>query len=135
MKIKFLEHTADVKFQAFGGSLEAAFANAALALKQVITKESKVKQVITRKVQVSGKDNEALLYNFLEEFLFLLDAKDFILSKIKKIEIEKDKLTAEVLGDKASLYKFNNDVKAVTYNQMYVKKYRNGYIVQVVLDV
>lgn len=135
MKFKFLEHTADVKFQAFGKSLEQAFSNAAMALKEVMAGKIKIKAKITKKIKIKGKDNESLLYNFLEEFLFLLDSQGFILSKIKKIEIKENKLTAEVLGDKASLYKFNNDVKAVTYNQMYVKKDKNKYIVQVVLDV
>ena len=135
MKYKFLEHTADVKFQAFGKSLEQAFSNAAMALKEVMAGKIKIKAKITKKIKIKGKDNESLLYNFLEEFLFLLDSQGFILSKIKKIEIKENKLTAEVLGDKASLYKFNNDVKAVTYNQMYVKKDKNKYIVQVVLDV
>ncbi len=139
VKFKFLPHTADVKFQAFGNSLEQAFLNAALALQEVMTKKVKIKSAITKKIKVKGKDNEALLYNFLEEFLFLLDAEDFILSKIKKIKIDgkgkENKLEAEIAGDKASRYKFNNDVKAITYNQMYVRKLAGKFICQVVLDV
>ena len=88
---------------------------------------------------MNGKDKEALLYSFLEEFLFLLDAEDFIVDKIKKIKIEikgkKFELQAEAFGDRASEYKFTNDVKAVTYNQMFVKKEKDKYVVQVVLDV
>lgn len=134
-KYNFLEHTADVKFQAFGKSLEEVFENAALALKETIAGKIKVKEKIKKKISVRGKDNEALLYNFLEEFLYLLDAKNFLLAKIKNIKITRNKLESEVIGDKASNYKFSNDVKAVTYNEMYVKKDKNKYIVQVVLDV
>ena len=137
MTYKFLEHTADVKFRAEGKTLELAFKAAALALREVITKNPKIKikSKIAKKIKVKGKDNEALLYNFLEEFLYLLDAKDFLLGKINKINIKDNKLEAEIVGDKASNYKFSNDVKAVTYNQMYVKKDKNKYICQVVLDV
>lgn len=136
MKFKFLEHTADVKFQAFGKSLNEAFENAAAALKETICGKIKIKEKIKKKIKVKGKDKESLLYNFLEEFLFLLDSEGFLLSKVKvKINEEKLGLEAEVYGDKASGYKFTNEVKAVTYNQMYVKKSRNKYIVQVVLDV
>jgi len=137
MTYKFLEHTADVKFRAEGKTLELAFKAAALALREVITKNPKIKikSKIAKKIKVKGKDNEALLYNFLEEFLYLLDAKDFLLGKINKINIKDNKLEAEIVGDKASNYKFSNDVKAVTYNEMYVKKDKNKYIVQVVLDV
>ena len=49
------------------------------------------------------------------------------------------KLSAEVIGDKAGNYKFTNDAKAVTYNNMFVKKEKfkgkDKFICQVVLDV
>jgi SHS2 domain-containing protein len=145
MKYKFLEHTADVKFLAEGKTIEECFKAAALALKETIIKEKiEIKKGEKQKFQIEGKDYESLLYNFLEEFLFLLDAEDFLFSDIKKIEIKKNKekgyiLKAEVLGDKASRYIFTNDVKAITYNDIFVKKQKKGknekFICQVVLDV
>ena len=135
MAYKFLAHTADIKFQASGKTLEMAFENAALALKETITGKIKIKPAIEKQIKIKGKDKEALLYNFLEEFLYLLDAEDFLLSKIKKIKITGNKLGAGMVGDKASNYKFTNDVKAITYNQMFVKKEKDKYTVQVVLDV
>ena len=36
MKYKFLEHTADIKFQAFGKSIEKAFVNSAKAIVKTI---------------------------------------------------------------------------------------------------
>lgn len=135
MKFKFLEHTADVKFQAFGSSLEKAFENSALAMFNHMY-EGKVKERIKKKFKVVGKDFESLLYNFLEELLFLLDSEFFFLSKIKvKIDKKKMELNAQVSGDIAKNYKANVDVKAVTYNEMFVKKQGNRFICQVVLDV
>ena len=134
-KFKFLEHTADIKFQAFGKSLEEVFENSALALKEVIIEKKIVKEKTTKEIQVKGNDKEALLYRFLEEFLFLIEAENFIISKIKKIKIKDNKLTAEILGDKANNYKLNRHVKAITYNSMYVKQEKNFFIAQVVLDV
>ncbi len=131
----FLKHTADVKFQAFGKKIEKAFENSAFALKETITKKLKIKDKIKKKFIVEGKDNESLLYGFLEEFLYFMDAENFLFSKIKSLKIEKGKLTAEILGDKASNYKFTNDVKAVTYNQMFVRRTSDGWVCQVVLDV
>jgi len=136
MKYKFLEHTADVKFQAFGKSLEEAFCSAAEALKETILKgKINVKEKIEKKIKVEGKDNSALLYRFLEQFLYLLDAEGFLFSKVKKIKIKDSKLEAEIVGDKAEYYKFSNEVKAITYNEMFVKKEKNKFIIQVVLDV
>lgn len=135
MKYKFLEHTADVKFQAFGSSLEEAFTNSALALKETMLGKLRVKSKIKKTIKVKGRDNEALLYQFLEQFLYLLDAENFLFAEIKKIKIKDEKLEAEITGNKASNYKFTNDVKAVTYNQMFVRKEKNKFICQVVLDV
>ncbi len=77
------------------------------------------------------------MYNFLEEFLFLLDSKRFLASKVKKIKIDKKKfkLEAEIVGDDAKTYGFTNTVKAITYNDMFVKNKGNKWTVQVVLDV
>ncbi|MAH46215.1 protein archease [Candidatus Pacearchaeota archaeon] len=140
MPHKFLPHTADIKFQASGETLEKAFSSSAEVLKEVITEKINIKEKIKKEISVQGKDHEALLYNFLEEFLFLLDSENFLLSKIKKIKITQDKtsqykLIAEITGDKASKYKFTNNVKAVTYSQMFIKKQKDKYTCQVVLDV
>jgi protein archease len=135
MKFKFLEHTADIKFQAFGKSLEEVFSNCALALIEVMTEEVKIKGVKKKEIVVAGKDNENLLYEFLEEFLVLLDSENFVVSKIESVKIENGKLKAVVLGDDVSNYKFGNDVKAITYNEMFVKEEKGKWVAQVVLDV
>ncbi len=137
MTYKFLSHTADVKFQARGETIEQAFSQAADALKESICRDIKVRENKKKEISVKGNDLEGLLYNFLEEFLFLLDAEDFLLAGIENIKIDKQnfKLSATIIGDKASNYKFSNHVKAITYNEMFVKKQKNKWIVQVVIDV
>ena len=137
MKYKFLPHTADVKFQAYGLSLEKVFENSALAMQEIITKGIKISPKIRKIVKIKADDLSGLLYKFLEEFLFLLDSRAFIASKISKIKINKEKfeLHAVILGDKAKKYKLSNDVKAVTYNNMFVKKEKGKLACQVVLDV
>jgi len=135
MKFKFLEHTADAKFQAFGKNLEETFVNAALALTKLMT-DSKVKTKITKKIKVSGNDNKSLLYNFLEELLFLLDTKNFLLSKIKDIKIKNGVLTAVLIGDNnIKNYEVKTNIKAITYNEMFIKKKNNKFVLQVVLDI
>jgi len=134
MKFKFLEHTADIKFQAFGKSLEEVFANSALAMFNSMF-DGKVKKTEKFNVETEGKDNESLLYNFLEELIILFDGKQFFLSGVEKIEIKNGKLKAEVVGDKTENYKISLDVKAITYSEMFVKQEKGKWISQVVLDV
>ncbi|MEK6906664.1 MAG: archease [Nanoarchaeota archaeon] len=134
-KYEFLEHTADIKFRAFGKILEEIFNNSALALNDIIKGKIKIKSKIEKSFIIKGEDNMELLYNLLEEILYLLDAEDFLMSKIKIKLVNKNKLDVKISGDKASNYKFTNNVKAVTYNEMFVKKDKNKWIAQVVLDV
>ena len=132
MKYKYLEHTADIKFQAFGKTLGEAFSNSAYAMINIIS-EDKIKEKVIKKIKVKGIDEKSLLYNFLEEILFLLNTKNFLLSKVKEIKIKDKELTATLTGDKLDNYKLGLDVKAVTYNDMFIKE--RPYIIQVVLDI
>ncbi len=137
-KYKFLEHTADTKFQAYGNNMGEAFSNAALAMFSVITDTKKIKKKIKKEIKVKGTDLKSLLYNFLEELLFLLDTNSFLLNKIEKISIKKMEgkysLNATVAGDKADNYETSGDIKAVTYNEMEIKE-NDKVMVQVVLDL
>lgn len=137
MSYKFLEHTADVKFRVESPTLEEMFSSAADALNETIRGDIKISEQEEKNFEVEGKDFEGLLYNFLEEFLFLLDAEDFLTAKIKSLDIdlEKKKLNCVVVGDKAEDYKFTNDVKAVTYHEMFVKEKEGKFICEAVLDV
>jgi len=134
-KFKFLEHTADIKFVAEGKTVEEVFKNSALALKESICDKIKVKEEKNKNVNVEGKDFESLLYNFLEEIIYFADAENFLISNVKEIKIKNLKLKAIISGDKASNYNFTNEVKAVTYNEMFVKEKEEKWISQVVLDV
>jgi len=134
---KFLEHTADAKFQAYGKTIEEAFSNAALAMFSIMTDTEKVEGKVEKKINVKGADLKSLLYSFLEELLFLMDSEAFILNKIKTIKIKKNKkfaLSAIASGDKISdEYELHGGVKAVTYNEMEIDEEKA--MVQVVVDL
>ena len=135
-KFEFLEHTADIKFRAFGKSIKEVFENSALALFNILY-DKKVKERKSYKIKARGNDFESLLYNFLEEFLILLDSKNFLPDRIKNLKLNEKKLRieAEVVGDNAKNYIINEHIKAITYNEMFVKKDKNKWTNQVVVDV
>lgn len=135
MGYKFVSHTADVKFEAEGKTLEEVFMYSAEALFESIYDKLKISRKLEKNIEVEGEDNLSLLYSFLEEFLFLLDAENFVCSKIKDLKIYNNKLTAIVVGDKASNYKFTNDVKAVTYSDMKVEMVKDKWVAVGVFDV
>ena len=138
-KYRFLCHTADAKFQAFGQTLEEAFANAALATSSLMWDWKRVEKEVEYPVQTEGRDLEQLLVSFLEEILYLLDTKAFLLGKTEDIRIQKRDegyvLNALFRGDDYSdKYNLYGDVKAITYNEMSISK-NDHYTVQVVVDI
>ena len=140
MKYKFLKHTADAKFQAFGKNLEEAFSNAATAMFEIIIKTNKIEKKITKKIILKARDKESLLYKWLEELLFLLDTEFFVLNSVKNMNIKKEEkkyiLKAEITGDTfKEKYERHGAVKAVTYEEMFIKEEKGKATVQVVLDI
>jgi len=139
-KFIFLEHMADVEFEAFGESLEEVFEQAVLALQATLF-TGKVQENIKKRVIAEGKDREQLLANFLNELLFLFDAEQFLVANVERIKIvEKDKrfqLTAEIQGDLSERYEIKTYVKAATYHGMKIAfdKKKNIWNARVVLDV
>jgi SHS2 domain-containing protein len=138
-KYRFLCHTADAKFQALGQTLEEAFANAALATSSLMWDWRKVEKKVEYPVRAEGRDLEQLLVKFLEEILYLLDTKGFLLNSAEDMRIHKIDdgyvLNARFLGDNYSdRYTLLGDVKAITYNEMSITK-NDHYTVQVVVDI
>jgi len=132
---EFLEHTADEKFRAYGKTLEEAFINAALATAKIMT-DDKVKPTIEKKIEIKVNTKEKLLYQFLEELLFYVDTEGFILSEVKDLEIKDNfTLTATFLGDSAEDYEIKAHIKAITYNDMFIKEEENLVTIQVVHDL
>lgn len=134
MAHKFISHTADIKVRAEGKDLKDAFLSCAKGLVQIISK-NKIKEIKIKKIKVSGEDYPSLLYNFLEEILFLVDSQDFLVSKIKIVEFDKFKIKAEFHGDFAKNYSRLSHVKAITYNEMSIKNLNKKVVIEFVVDV
>ena len=71
----------------------------------------------------------------------MLDAEGFLVSSVNNLKINKElegfSLVASVSGDESKKYKFSNDVKAITYNEMLITENPKGegMLIQFVLDV
>ncbi|MGV8161808.1 MAG: archease [Candidatus Nanoarchaeia archaeon] len=138
---EFLEHTADVKFKAYGKNLEEAFCNAAKATIDLMTDIKKIMPKSRKKIIIEANTKEALLYDFLEELIYVMDTEGFLTCNIQKIIIDtknpnyKFVLKAELVGDYAKNYDVHTYIKAVTYNDMQILETKSGVTLQVVHDI
>lgn len=142
MSYKYLEDVAvaDVCFEASGKTLEELFESAGLATTNTMVKSlKKISQKEKEKISVSADTIENLLFKFLEEIIFLKDARQLLLSKFKiKISQGKNyKLACEASGEKINMKKHEMlvDVKAVTWHLFEVKQEKNIWRARVILDI
>lgn len=140
-RFEFLEHTADVYVAAYGKTLEEAFENAALATFETMTDTKKVEPRVEDEIEVEGHDEQALLYNWLEELIIKFETTENLYSHFEISPIKKGtsglKMKAKIGGEP-----FNPDkhpqkvgIKAVTYHQMEILKKPNAVTVKFILDI
>jgi SHS2 domain-containing protein len=137
---KFIDHTADVLFQAQGNNLNELFEQCAIALEdtQVDIKLIKPKENII--IEGKNKDIERLLFDFLDDLIFYKDSKLLIFSKFN-ISIRKENaeyiLTCKAHGEKLNHEKHDPkvDVKAITMHLFEVKKIKDGWQAKVLVDI
>jgi SHS2 domain-containing protein len=138
---RFLGHTADVKIEAYGKTVNEAFQEAARALTEVMTDTSKIHPIIRRKIEVEAEDLQSLLYEWLEEFIYLFDSEGLIFSEFKVENIQqiegKLKLNGEAAGEEFDEEKHpqRTAIKAATYHEMKIKQSPKKTVLEFVLDI
>lgn len=138
-KFEFLEFaTADICFKAYGRTLEEAFANAALAMFESMLETDNVEPRIVKDIEVKGEDLKSLMFEWLNELLFYVDAEGLAFSKFDvQIDEKQMKLNAKVSGESIDQAKHRTkiDVKACTYHGMEIKQSDGMWTAQVIIDV
>ncbi|MFX0012800.1 MAG: archease [Candidatus Hermodarchaeota archaeon] len=139
---EFREHTADVQVRSWGQTLEEAFSQTAYSLMETITPNlRKITPKIEKKITVKAEDKEALLFDFLSEFLYIFDVEELVFSYIlvEKIERSKDfcKLQAVLKGEKfdSKKHEIGIEVKAITYSFLNIDERHDCTTIDIVYDI
>jgi SHS2 domain-containing protein len=129
-----IEHTADVGLRIWAPDLDALFAEAAVALIDVMgTARGPAER--REHVELEAPDLEALFVDWLSEVLFLFDAREFV-TRSARPSVARDpwRVTATLDGG-GELQQHGPAVKAVTYHGMDITESPTGYEARVYLDV
>ena len=140
IKYEYRDHPADVQLHAWGDTLQEAFEQVAIAMFGYMTDLTKVEISQTEEIEVEGHDMESLLYQFLDECLFVFSAENFLVAK--KVEItsfdkENFKIAAKLHGEPFDLDKHpqGTEVKAITYASMEIYDTEGQHEVFVIIDI
>ena len=139
---KFVDHTADVQVKSWGRNLEEAFSQTAYSLMATITPDlNKINPKIEKVLKVEAEDKEALLFDFLSEFLYIFDVEDLVFSdievkRIKKVN-EQFELQAILKGEKfdKNKHELGIEVKAITYSFMEIDESEEKVEISIVFDI
>ena len=128
---------ADLLVEGHGADLGEAFEQVALAMYNVVTPLKGIRNELEFQVSVDGIDMMSVLFNFLDELIYKLDAEGLVANSLDVI-VDPLKLTASATchGEKFSqaTHKVGIAVKAVTYHMMELKKTTEGWRIQLVFD-
>ena len=143
MPYRYLEEigTADIAFEATGRDLAELFSAAADATMNVMVDNlDAIEPRETRNIELSSEEIDMLLFDLLQELIFLKDAERLLL-RIREVQIhQKDeryflKATAEGEPLDAVRHHQRADVKAVTLHDFFVEKTNDGWRARVLLDI
>ena len=138
---RFLEHTTDAYIEAWGPTLERAFAQAAEAFYETMLNVQKIDPILEEHIQVAGHDKKELLYNWIEQLLLEFDIKAMVYASYHIIIAPDDltsfKLRGKVRGEKYDRGKHGakTEVKGVTYHLMTIEEDAKEAKIKFILDL
>ena len=136
MSYEILEHPADEKFKTEGENIEKAFSEVVKAFSEIVGGEG---GMYHHEIEVESEGYEPLLFDFLDQLIFLQDTEGVVVSSAEELEIEDTdkghRLTAKIVVDNISDEMALLDIKAPTYSEMKVDHEDGKWILQAVLDI
>lgn len=137
MPFRLLEHTADMGLEAEAASKSELFAEAALALLNLLGGAPPARLLQRRVVQVTGSDDVELLVNWLNELLFQVETRAFFPGMVRIVTLAPGHLVAELQGEPLDLerHRFDRDAKAVTYHQLVLEQRADFWYARLYVDL
>jgi SHS2 domain-containing protein len=143
MPYRYLEElgTADIAFEATGRDLPQLFRDVADATMNVmIDNLDAIESRETRQIKLCSEQIDMLLFDLLQELIFLKDAERLLL-RVRDIQIEQKEATyilkADIAGERLDEMRHHQraDVKAVTLHGFSVEREKGGWKARVLLDI
>jgi SHS2 domain-containing protein len=143
MPYEYLEDIAisDVAFRAWDKSLEGLFVAAGDATMNVMVEVlGSIEERVSVPIRVKEDSIEMLLFNFLQELIYVKDAEELLL-RVREVDIRKEDdayvLSAEGKGENLDpeKHQLTVDVKAVTLHRFSVEQTPEGWDATVILDI
>ena len=130
---EFLEHPADLKIKAFGKTKEELFLNILRGMVAAQKMEIEDEEEVKREVKIESPDLGSLMVDFLNEIIYLSQTNKEAYRRAEFKKFSENSLEAELVGQK--IKRFGEDIKAVTYHNLEIKKIDDHWEAIVIFDI
>ena len=132
-----IEHTADVSYRLYAPTFQDLFVTAGKALFDAITELDSIHASLSRTINVTATDAEALLVAWLSELNFCCITALELFCRFEILSLSQNQITAVVHGEKIdpARHEIKTEIKAVTYHGLYLRENPEGWEAQVIFDV
>ena len=137
MGYRIFDHTADLGVEVNAATREELYADAVVALFDLLTEPSLVRPETGREMVVNGKDPADLLVNLLREALYLWNGDGWLAKTCTVRQVDARQVTALLHGEffDPARHRIKREIKAVTYHQASVEQGGDGWKARIVFDV
>ncbi len=148
MGYELREHTADIAVAASGDSLEVVFGAAADGFAAASCETVPAESGERFSVSVTAESREALLFDYLDELVYLRDVRDELPVDHRVETIDEPVQRADAGGNEPDAWSLEatargvplaevaaREIKAVTYSEMRLERVDGGWEAYVVFDV
>jgi SHS2 domain-containing protein len=138
MTYEVFEHTADLGLNIRAASAAELFAEAGRGLFSLLVVDlASVRPLIERAVELVAEDYEYLLFDWLNELLFLFETQHLLFVEFE-VRVEQGRLNAICRGEPVDrkLHHLDHEVKAITYHGLACRQEPSGeWSAKVIVDI
>ena len=134
---EFFEHTADLGLRVRARDLSGLFGDAARGLFAMVVEEvPRGRAVSTREFTLRGDRHDYLLFDWLNELLYVFETERLLLGDFE-VEVSESGVVAKVNAwpwdDRVD--RPLHEVKAITYHGLRVEAVEYGWLAEVIVDI
>jgi len=140
MDYEIVDHPADIGFRVVARDLDTSFEKAGMALFSLMLSSFEEGEPVEVPLEVFSEDLESLLYDYLEKLLILFEVEGIVAMKIDVSLLEHDdsyilKGTLSGCVLEPQCFTIKHEIKAITYHMMEVSDTKDGWLIQVIVDI
>jgi SHS2 domain-containing protein len=134
---EIFEHTADLGLRVRAATLSELMADAGRGLFAMVVDDiACVQPAVSREFHISGGDRTYLLFDWLNELLYVCDTERLAFSQYD-VQMTDDGLAATARGEplNPSRHHLTHEIKAITYHGLRVEETSDGWLAEVIVDI